>query len=159
MTTTLGDLSDAVVASLKDSGKLGKITAEIRAEIYKILSNDDKLKEKIPVCKENFVINELIREYLQYNGYTNSLSVFINETGQPEEPMNRDFLSHSLEVTPHKHIPILYTITNPNTKNIPPKSAFMKDDDKPVKRAISPSRPPLYNGNNSDSEGFFEIRG
>ena len=31
-----------------------------------------------PISKENRLINELIREYLEYNGYQNSLSVFAN---------------------------------------------------------------------------------
>lgn len=55
-------------------------------------------------CNENLIINELIREYLIYNGYTDTLSVFLPETGQPQtRPFDRDFLLQQLGVseTPH----------------------------------------------------------
>lgn len=47
--------------------------AKLRAEVYKAL--DDESAPKPELCKENFLINELIREYLVYNhySYTNSL--------------------------------------------------------------------------------------
>lgn len=35
--------------------------------------------------RENAVINELIREYLEFNGYHHTLSVFLPESGHPEE--------------------------------------------------------------------------
>ena len=161
MTTTISDLNDAVVASLKESGKLGQITAQIRAEVYRILSEDEKDREKIPLCKENFIINELIREYMEFNGYTNSLSVFLHETGQPDEPMNREFLAHSLEVTPHKQIPILYTLTSPSTnKDI---SNLTKKDTVEIDSPDKPSKPqqivkkPLYSDDDDDN-GFFVIK-
>ena len=162
MSVTIGDLNDAVVASLKESGKLGQITAQIRAEVYKILAEDEKNRDKIPLCKENFIINELIREYMQFNGYTNSLSVFLHETGQPEEPMNRDFLAHSLEVVPHKQIPILYTLTTPQSKT--------QSDERPKQQKISPikqtqqqpikpvPKKPLYSDDDDEDNGFFVIK-
>ena len=162
MTTTIQDLNDAVVASLKESGKLGQITAEIRAEVYKILSEDEKDRDKIPLCKENFIINELIREYLQFNGYSNSLSVFMHETGQPEEPMNRDFLAHSLEVTPHKQIPILYTLTSPssnkNLTNEPKKQPENSPSPSKLPQKQNIVKKPLYSDDDDEDNGFFVIK-
>jgi lisH domain-containing protein FOPNL len=37
----------------------------------------------------NLVLNELIREYLEFNNYKHTQSVFIPETGQPEEAFDR----------------------------------------------------------------------
>ena len=51
---------------------------------------------------ENLILNELIREYLEYNGYLNTLSVFHPETGQPTTPtgrISREVLVHELGVT------------------------------------------------------------
>jgi FOP N terminal dimerisation domain len=49
---------------------------------------------------ENLLINELIREYLIYNGYRDTLSVFIPETGQPQQrPFDRTFLSQQLRIS------------------------------------------------------------
>jgi hypothetical protein len=56
--------------------------------------------------QECFLINELIREYLQFNGYSNSLSVFVRD------PINHNFLAHMLNIQqPHRLIPLLYTLT------------------------------------------------
>lgn len=42
---------------------------------------------------ENLLINELIREYLIFNGYRETLSVFLPEAGQPAvRPFDRQFL-------------------------------------------------------------------
>ena len=40
---------------------------------------------------ENLIINELIREYLDYNQYKHTLSVLLPETGQPAERIERSF--------------------------------------------------------------------
>jgi len=114
MTASVGELHDAVVASLKESGKYGEMSAKIRAELYRMLSEETQNDNK-PIIQENFIINELIREYLEFNGYTSSLSVFMRETGQPDERINRDFLAHCLNTVPHKQIPILYSLAKQNT--------------------------------------------
>ena len=44
--------------------------------------------ERAP-SSENLILNELIREYLEYNGFLNTLSVFHPETGQPRTPTGR----------------------------------------------------------------------
>ena len=42
---------------------------------------------------EAVLVNELIREYLEYNGYTHTVSVFLAESGSPE-PRPFDRRSH-----------------------------------------------------------------
>ncbi|EAY05425.1 hypothetical protein TVAG_197260 [Trichomonas vaginalis G3] len=157
MSVSLGDLNDAVVASLRETGKLGQITAQIRAEIYRILTEDQQNHNQIPLCKENFIINELIREYMQFNGYSNSLSVFLHETGQPIDPMNREFLAHSLEIIPNKSVPLLYSLADPNSRKGSNISQETPDSEpsSPEKQKINAK--PLYY-DDSDNEGFFEIK-
>jgi hypothetical protein len=46
---------------------------------------------KPPMSHENLIINELIREYLDYNQYKHTLSVLLPETGQPAERIERSF--------------------------------------------------------------------
>jgi lisH domain-containing protein FOPNL len=47
------------------------------------------------------LINELIREYLIFNGYRNTLSVFEPETGQPQQAsFDSDFLQSYLRLSP-----------------------------------------------------------
>jgi lisH domain-containing protein FOPNL len=42
---------------------------------------------------ENMIINDLVREYMQYNNYNHSLSVFTPETGMGEELLDRNFIA------------------------------------------------------------------
>jgi|TARA_B110000208_G_scaffold145130_1_gene175113 lisH domain-containing protein FOPNL len=46
------------------------------------------------------LINELIRDYLEFNNYHQTLSVFLPETGQPAvRPFDRATLASELQVT------------------------------------------------------------
>ena len=83
---------------------------------------------KPQLSKENLLINELIREYLKYNNYNHSLSVFLSESGQPADPpferythtyiyiyiyICRDILSKELRIIEDKTtilFPLLYSL-------------------------------------------------
>jgi lisH domain-containing protein FOPNL len=141
MSATLGELNDAVVAALKESGRYESIRAEIRKQLFELLTHDTIEPSQSQEC---FLINELIRHYLQFNGYSNSLSVFVRETAAKPDPINREFLAQALNIKhPHRLIPLLYTLT------------AAKDEsgqlDDPV--ALARDEAPHV----SDDEGFFEI--
>lgn len=72
-----------MVTVLKDTlekrGALGEIKARIRAEIFNAL--DDQSEPRPPLSHENLLINELIREYLEYNKYKYTASVLIAGIG------------------------------------------------------------------------------
>lgn len=66
-----------VVTALKEAlekrGVLGQIRANIRAEVFHAL--DDQSEPRPPLSRENLLINELVREYLEYNKYKYTASV------------------------------------------------------------------------------------
>ncbi len=67
------------------------------------------------VSQTNLLINELFRDYLEFQGYRNTLSVFLPESGyrQSSEQFSREFLSSQLNLTHNQHskqIPLLYSI-------------------------------------------------
>ncbi|NXK44013.1 FOPNL protein, partial [Chauna torquata] len=104
-----------MVTVLKDTlekrGALGQIKARIRAEVFNAL--DDQSEPRPPLSHENLLINELIREYLEYNKYKYTASVLTAEAGQPEVPLDRQFLVKELNVVEDangKSIPLLYGI-------------------------------------------------
>ncbi|KAG7401471.1 hypothetical protein PHYBOEH_001016 [Phytophthora boehmeriae] len=109
---TLSDLKEVLKDTLAARGSLDQIKARIRAEIFSALDDQDVPKPKL--SNENLVINELIREYFEYNGYRHALSVFLPESGQPAEKLfDREFLSSELNVMEDprfKHVPLLYSI-------------------------------------------------
>ncbi|KAH7474379.1 Centrosomal protein 20 [Phytophthora ramorum] len=110
--TTLSDLKEVLKDTLAARGSLDQIKARIRAEIFAALDDQDVPKPKL--SNENLIINELIREYFEYNGYRHALSVFLPESGQPaEKPFDRQFLSSELNVTEDPrftHVPLLYSM-------------------------------------------------
>ncbi|XP_064317908.1 centrosomal protein 20 isoform X5 [Phalacrocorax carbo] len=59
--------------TLEKRGALGQIKARIRAEVFNAL--DDQSEPRPPLSHENLLINELIREYLEYNKYKYASSV------------------------------------------------------------------------------------
>ena len=84
MAQGLGELREVLREALEKRGVLGEIKARVRAEVFNALDEDDgEIKPKL--SNENLIINELFREYLVYNGYRHTLSVFMPETGQPED--------------------------------------------------------------------------
>ena len=104
-------------SSLKDEmikrGILNKIKAEMRQEIYNILDNDNDNEQKPNLTKENFIINELIKEYFDYNDYNYSSKVFQSETGQIKNELKRDDLAKELNIIEgenNKNKPLLYSI-------------------------------------------------
>ena len=68
----------AVRSSLEADGHLGQIKAEIRTKVMKLLDKSSVTKEvKKPMNTNVLLINELIREYLNWMGYQYTSSVFV----------------------------------------------------------------------------------
>ncbi|KAI8476429.1 MAG: hypothetical protein J3K34DRAFT_463999 [Monoraphidium minutum] len=98
---------------MERSGGLRKLQAHARAEAYRALSAAEDAPRPEP-NNESLVINELIREYLIFNGMRETLSVFIPGSGQPaNRPFDRGFLSQQLAIpqTPNgAQVPLLYSL-------------------------------------------------
>uniref|UniRef100_A0A8D2PMN9 Centrosomal protein 20 n=1 Tax=Zosterops lateralis melanops TaxID=1220523 RepID=A0A8D2PMN9_ZOSLA len=120
--------------TLEKRGALAQIKARIRAEVFNAL--DDQSEPRPALSRENLLINELIREYLQYNKYKYTASVLTAESGQPEVPLDREFLAKELNTTfvisPLSR-PLLYGILShfiyggkeESAQNIPPKVSLL----------------------------------
>ena len=94
--TNVAELKEALKETLEERGVLNQIRAIMRQNIFEAIESDDKPKPKI--SNENLIINELIKEYLIYNNYLHSASVFEAETGQPKEALGRDFIAKELNI-------------------------------------------------------------
>ncbi|XP_061235389.1 centrosomal protein 20 [Neopsephotus bourkii] len=108
---SVAQLKAALKETLERKGALGQIKAKIRTEVFKAL--DDQNEPRPPLTRENFLINELIREYLKYNKYNNAAHVLTAESGQPEVSLDRQFLVKELNIvegTSGKSVPLLYGI-------------------------------------------------
>ncbi|XP_069503217.1 centrosomal protein 20 [Ambystoma mexicanum] len=108
---TITELKAVVKDTLEKRGVLGQIKARIRAEVFNAL--DDQSEPRPHLSHENLLINELIREYLEFNKYRYTASILSAESGQPDVPLDRQFLANELNVvedTNAKSIPLLYGI-------------------------------------------------
>ncbi|KAA6369099.1 MAG: putative fop amine-terminal dimerization domain protein [Streblomastix strix] len=111
---SLEELKRALRDTLEENGSMRTLRAHARAEIFNAL---DSGEEKLPpsMASEQFFINELIREYLQFHEYNYTLQVFIPESGQQENRLERDFLKKELfipEDPQASNEPLLYSIVS-----------------------------------------------
>ncbi|XP_037117381.1 lisH domain-containing protein FOPNL [Syngnathus acus] len=110
---TITELKCVVRETLERRGVLGQLKARIRAEVFDAL--DDQREQRPPLSHENLLINELIREYLEFNKYRHAASVLIAESGQPQVPLDREFLASELRVAEDmsaKSVPLLYGLVS-----------------------------------------------
>ena len=111
---SLDDLKSVLRETLEQKGVLNDVKAKIRAEIFTAL--DAETTNRPQLSNENMIINEMIREYLEYNRYYNSASVLMTETGQPSEPpFDREFLHRKFGVSSEARgarpgMPLLYEL-------------------------------------------------
>ena len=109
--TSVEELKNALKETLEQRGVLNKIKAIMRQEIYEAIENDDNPKPQL--SKENSIINELIKEYLNYKNYSHSSSVFQSEAGKPKDIYDRNKISKELNIIENesnKQKPLLYSI-------------------------------------------------
>ena len=108
-------LKSSLKESLINKGILNEIKAHMRQEIYNILDNDNDndINQKPKLTKENIIINELIKEYFNFNGYKFSSNVLQSEVGQTNNNLNRNDIIRELNIIENennKNKPILYNI-------------------------------------------------
>ena len=108
----MNDLTSVIKETLENGGVLSDLRGRVRAEIFRALEDTSLERPKLP--SENLLINELIREYLAFNNYQNTLSVLMQESRQPHQPLDRNFLCSELHVKSHStpDTPLLYGIVS-----------------------------------------------
>jgi len=126
---TIEEMKNVLKDTLEERGILAELRARLRAEIFNSLN--DKPANKPTVSQENLIINELIKEYLIFNNYTHSLSVFLPESGQPEKsPFDRSYITKKLRIqedSKSKELPLLYGLTFGLKQLVPEDEAILKE--------------------------------
>uniref|UniRef100_A0A7S0HX00 LisH domain-containing protein n=1 Tax=Phaeocystis antarctica TaxID=33657 RepID=A0A7S0HX00_9EUKA len=125
---SVDELKTALRETLDRRGILGTMRAHLQSEIFSAIDSQDDAR---PVLSyENMMMNELIREYLEFNQYRHTLSVFLSESGQPAERLRRQHLSQQLLLPPlqtagdgsagsSRDMPLLYSLLEPSTRGAP----------------------------------------
>nr|ACO12797.1 LisH domain-containing protein C16orf63 homolog [Lepeophtheirus salmonis] len=106
------ELRDSIRQSLDERGVLSDIKSRLRLEILKSL-NEEPEKEVKEESEDNFLINELIKEYCSWNGYLHTSRVLSEESGHPSVGLSRSQLESSFRMNPgpnSRKVPLLYTL-------------------------------------------------
>ncbi|KAM4024116.1 centrosomal protein 20 isoform 2-T2 [Anomaloglossus baeobatrachus] len=106
---TVSELRAVLTDTLDKRGVLGHLKARVRAEVFAALN--DQSESRPELSHENLLINEMIREYLEFNKYKHTSSVLSAESGLSDVPLDRSFLARELnliEDSRAQSVPILY---------------------------------------------------
>lgn len=93
---SIQELTAALRDHLESKGVLDQVRATLRAEVFATIH--DKASPAPRPSNENYLLNELIREYLEFNHYAHSASTFEAESGNDKTPLDRAFLGRQLGV-------------------------------------------------------------
>lgn len=107
------ELSAAVHECLEEKGVLEEVKAKLRKEIVQSLK--DPAHEKPVLSADNYLINELIREYLDWNRYEHASDLLVAESGQPKMKLERRELETQLKVESgpkSMQVPLLYSLVS-----------------------------------------------
>ena len=136
------ELKAALRESLARRGVWNQMRAQMRAEVFSALDDPQDVRPGVP--EANIVLNELIREYLAFNGYNHSLSVFLQEASCSAEALPRSLLAHQTQVgtTPSSgaDLPLLYALRPP--KPAAPSAAAAPAAAQPRTSLPVPAPPP-----------------
>ena len=115
------ELFKAVTDSLQEKGVLGDLSAIVRAHVLHILKQDEPTEAKnlLKTNTHNFVINELVKEYLEWNNLKHAKDVLVLESGHPQESLTRSQLEEVLNIKTGLNaskVPLLYTLVSAFTK-------------------------------------------
>mmetsp|Transcript_33276 Transcript_33276/g.33894 ORF Transcript_33276/g.33894 Transcript_33276/m.33894 type:complete len:144 (+) Transcript_33276:200-631(+) len=95
MSSDCDDLSGAVRQRLETKGVIHEIKARIRAEIFHTMEDKSSSMPEKPA--DVFIAFELVKEFLDSFHLHNTLSVFVEECGQPTEMRtDREFVANEL---------------------------------------------------------------
>ncbi|XP_033214224.1 uncharacterized protein LOC117171230 [Belonocnema kinseyi] len=97
---TLKNEPETVRDSLEADGQLGRMKAEMRTEVMKLLDGSSKSsKVKRPKSPHDvLLLNELIREYFDWIGFKYTSNVLVAECELGKQPLDRSFLAQDLGV-------------------------------------------------------------
>ena len=113
--SSVEDFKIAVKETLSETGAMAQMQAQLRSRILNALDGSSARSQGVKQPPETYLINELVREYLDFQGYRAAASVFEPEAGlQPEQRLSRECLCSRLGVTDGpatQQLPLLYALT------------------------------------------------
>jgi len=128
-TTTLQTLNSAVTDTLEYSGVLPSMRSQLREKIFNLLQEDD-VSPPGDEPSENVLINELILQYLNWNGHHTTASIFATETNHKPNSLPHTFLESELGVTQKEDadVPLLYGVVETMRSLKSDRAAYQEEE-------------------------------
>ena len=123
---SINELKNALKDHLEEKGVLNQIRSSLRNEIFSTIN--DKTVQVPKPSNENYLINELIREYLDYNNYNYTNSTFETESGNDKNALERNFVSRQLGVLENedtRSLPLIYSLVFGRKEKLAEQSVAM----------------------------------
>lgn len=111
--SSVEDFKAVVKEQLAHSGALGKMQATVRAQIVSSLEESSSGRPPVQPSSETYLLNSLIREYLDFQGYRAASSVFTPESGLSTERLDVRCMAEraGVPVGPNGgELPVLYSL-------------------------------------------------
>ncbi|XP_053603579.1 centrosomal protein 20-like [Plodia interpunctella] len=117
------ELIEGIKELLKKNGHFNKLQAETRAKVTQALQERQLPQGSVPPTPtdEVLLVNELIREYLEWNGYLYTATVMTSEAALPQEKKSRSNLCLEVGVRDNERssaLPLLANIVSAYTERI-----------------------------------------
>mmetsp|Transcript_21198 Transcript_21198/g.23998 ORF Transcript_21198/g.23998 Transcript_21198/m.23998 type:complete len:294 (-) Transcript_21198:179-1060(-) len=119
----MDELKDLVIQSLETKGILGRIRAELRSTVFKIIDNPDSVSaessslnahnSKVQEISKNVeakLAAEMIREFMDYYKMDYSLNVFVPESNLAREGRGKDELAADAGIQHPREEPLLVSM-------------------------------------------------
>ncbi|KAJ1457913.1 hypothetical protein M885DRAFT_514418 [Pelagophyceae sp. CCMP2097] len=118
---SVDELKEALHESLDARGILSEMRARLRAEIFRAMDAGEAPQPKnTPI--ETLAVAELFREFLQFSGYAQTLSVFDAEAGvrADDARLSREMLAEDMGLAQEpesQQLPLIYGIIEAVKRN------------------------------------------
>ena len=86
---------------------------QVRSHIFQVLEGSEQKENGVKLSPDTCLLNELIREYLNFQGYTATNSVFGKEGSLAQDPLPRSFVEERFGLSSGEgasQLPILYSL-------------------------------------------------
>ncbi|XP_046989646.1 centrosomal protein 20-like isoform X1 [Schistocerca americana] len=109
------ELYEALKENLESSGSLRKVRAEVKSEIMKVFDTNPQPRDKPELPESLLLINSLIQEYLEWNGYMYTSQILADESGMTSKTYSRQSMQKELQVSEDENtrkLPLLCSLVS-----------------------------------------------
>ncbi|XP_049775129.1 centrosomal protein 20-like isoform X2 [Schistocerca cancellata] len=109
------ELYEALKENLESSGSLRKVRAEVKSEIMKVFDTNPQPRDKPELPESLLLINSLIQEYLEWNGYMYTSQILAEESGMTSKTYSRQSMQKELQVSEDENtrkLPLLCSLVS-----------------------------------------------